>query len=60
MTHNFFRDAAALLLVYDVCNVQSFHNVANWIADAKRYAPSNATLVMIGNKCDCSSQRKVT
>ncbi|XP_076821083.1 ras-related protein Rab-37-like isoform X2 [Clavelina lepadiformis] len=59
MTHNFFRNASALLLVYDICNAQSFVNVANWIADVKRYASPNVTLVMIGNKSDCSSQRMV-
>uniref|UniRef100_H2Z0C8 Uncharacterized protein n=1 Tax=Ciona savignyi TaxID=51511 RepID=H2Z0C8_CIOSA len=60
MTHSFFRDCSAILLVYDICNPQSFANVTNWISDIRQYASSDVTLVLVGNKCDCSSaERKV-
>ncbi|XP_002124213.2 ras-related protein Rab-26-like [Ciona intestinalis] len=60
MTHSFFRDCSAILLVYDICNLQSFTNVTNWISDVRQYASPDVTLVLIGNKCDCTtSERKV-
>jgi len=59
MTHNFFRDASAILLVYDICNAQSFANVSGWVSDARRHASSSVTLLLVGNKSDCPSKREV-
>ncbi|XP_039253691.1 ras-related protein Rab-37-like [Styela clava] len=60
VTHAYYRDANALLLVYDITNRQSFNNVRSWIADIKQHAKENVIVMLIGNKADCSSTRMVT
>nr|CAB3265363.1 ras-related protein Rab-26-like [Phallusia mammillata] len=59
MTHGFFRDAHALILVYDICNAASFSNVMGWMSDIRRHAAPKVTLMLVGNKSDCSAKREV-
>ncbi|KAL3081490.1 hypothetical protein niasHS_008092 [Heterodera schachtii] len=59
LTASYYRDADALLLVYDVTNRNSFDNIRDWLAQVKEYAKDSVQLVLVGNKMDMSSQRKV-
>ncbi|CAG0923990.1 unnamed protein product [Notodromas monacha] len=59
VTHAYYRDAQALLLLYDVTNRQSFFNVRSWLAEVKENARHNVVVVLIGNKCDVRFQREV-
>ncbi|KAF4525601.1 hypothetical protein B566_EDAN015539 [Ephemera danica] len=43
VTHAYYRDAHALLLLYDVTNKTSFDNIRAWL----------------GNKADCGSEREI-
>lgn len=60
VTHAYYRDADALLLVYDVADRKSFNNVRSWISDIKHHAKEGVTIMLIGNKADNSSSRTVT
>lgn len=42
-------------LVYDVSNLQSFHNLSNWLNQLPKH--SNYVVVVVGNKIDL--ERKV-
>lgn len=44
-----------MILVYDVTDERSVHELAQWISDAQIYAP-NATCMMLGNKTDLSEK----
>jgi Ras-related protein Rab-8A len=59
ITHNYYRGAHGIALVYDITNQASFDNIRKWIADVHTYAESNVNLVLIGNKCDLSEKRVV-
>jgi translation elongation factor EF-4 len=52
ITHNYYRGAHGIALVYDVTSRQSFDNIRKWIADVQSFAESNVNIVLIGNKCD--------
>jgi len=59
ITSSYYRDADALLLTYDVTNRLSFENIRNWLAQVKEYAKPTVQIILVGNKIDLASQRKI-
>jgi small GTP-binding protein len=59
ITHAYYRDAQALLLLYDVGSRKSFENTRAWLSEIKEYAPQEAVVMLLGNKCDISKERQV-
>jgi len=59
----FYRGADACLLVYDITNEQSFDQLNSWrngfLNQANPKDPDNFPFVIIGNKIDRESERKV-
>lgn len=61
ITTAYYRGAMGILLVYDVSDDASFHNVRNWMRQIDQNATENVTRILIGNKCDVgASDRKVS
>jgi len=56
ITHNYYRGAHGIALVYDVTSKQSFDNIRKWIADVQSFAESNVNIVLIGNKNGAEQQ----
>lgn len=56
---SYIRDSAAVGVVYDVTNVNSFHAVSHWVDTVKSLTNDDITIVLIGNKADRESERKV-
>lgn len=59
VTHAYYRDAHALLLLYDVTNKTSFDNIRAWLGEIREYANDEVAIMLIGNKADCSSDERV-
>lgn len=59
VTHAYYRDAHALLLLYDVTNRASFDNVKAWLTEIHEYAQQDAVLMLLGNKADSTHDRVV-
>ncbi|VDK77042.1 unnamed protein product [Litomosoides sigmodontis] len=59
ITTTYYRDADALLLVYDLTNRQSFINIRDWLARIKENAKETVLVTLVGNKMDLQSGRKV-
>ncbi|XP_020913173.1 ras-related protein Rab-37 [Exaiptasia diaphana] len=60
ITHAYYRDSHALLLLYDVTNESSFENIRAWLAEIYEYASQDVIIMLLGNKADLSKQRAVT
>ncbi|KAI8060042.1 P-loop containing nucleoside triphosphate hydrolase protein [Gongronella butleri] len=61
LTPLYFRQAAAVLIVYDICNRQSFDHLQEWVYKAKDHAAEGVVLMVLGNKVDCpDDERQVT
>lgn len=57
----YFRGVHGIFLVCDVTNRETFHNVPRWLDLARLYCTeSNALIILIGNKIDQVSNRKVS
>uniref|UniRef100_A0A8D2LLC5 small monomeric GTPase n=1 Tax=Varanus komodoensis TaxID=61221 RepID=A0A8D2LLC5_VARKO len=50
VTHAYYRDAHALLLLYDVTNRASFDNIQAWLTEIHEYAKQDVVLMLLGNK----------
>ncbi len=59
VTHSYYRDANALLLLYDVTSYSSFENISAWLSEIKEFAHDDVIIMLIGNKID-KSQRVVS
>lgn len=59
VTHAYYRDAHALLLLYDVTNKASFDNIQAWLTEIHEYAQQDVVLMLLGNKADSTHDRVV-
>ncbi|XP_070185262.1 ras-related protein Rab-37-like isoform X2 [Littorina saxatilis] len=59
ITHAYYRDAHALLLLYDVTNKASFDNIRAWLAEINEYAQEDVVIMLLGNKCDSAAERVI-
>ncbi|KAF8777042.1 Ras-related protein Rab-26 like protein [Argiope bruennichi] len=59
VTHAYYRDAHALLLLYDVTNKTSFDNTRAWLGEINEYAQDDVVIMLIGNKADASGSDRV-
>nr|XP_061823250.1 ras-related protein Rab-26-like isoform X3 [Nerophis lumbriciformis] len=50
VTHAYYRDAHALLLLYDVTNKASFDNIRAWLTEIHEYAQQDVVIMLLGNK----------
>uniref|UniRef100_A0A452SEF7 small monomeric GTPase n=1 Tax=Ursus americanus TaxID=9643 RepID=A0A452SEF7_URSAM len=59
VTHAYYRDAQALLLLYDITNKSSFDNIRAWLTEIHEYAQRDVVIMLLGNKADVSSERVI-
>ncbi|XP_066868712.1 ras-related protein Rab-26 isoform X5 [Kogia breviceps] len=59
VTHAYYRDAHALLLLYDITNKASFDSIQAWLTEIQEYAQHNVVLMLLGNKVDSAQERVV-
>jgi GTPase SAR1 family protein len=57
---NFYRGAKGCICVYNITDEDSFKNAATWLSEFNKHADTNATNVLVGNKCDLNHMRAVT
>uniref|UniRef100_A0A8C6WR28 small monomeric GTPase n=1 Tax=Neogobius melanostomus TaxID=47308 RepID=A0A8C6WR28_9GOBI len=59
VTHAYYRDAHALLLLYDITSRSSFDNIRAWLTEIHEYAQSDVVIMLLGNKADMNSERAI-
>lgn len=60
ITRQHYRRAQGILLVYDVTSEVSFQHISKWACDMEECAPDQVKRILVGNKCDDESNRKVS
>jgi Ras-related protein Rab-1A len=60
MRSAFYFGAQGVLLVFDLTNPNTFHNIMNWYADIKKEIELGINGILIGNKSDLSEERKIS
>ncbi|XP_048222365.1 ras-related protein Rab-37 isoform X2 [Perognathus longimembris pacificus] len=59
VTHAYYRDAQALLLLYDITNKSSFDNIRAWLTEIHEYAQRDVVILLLGNKADVNNERMI-
>ena len=58
---NFYREAHGVLLVYDICEKNSFLDVKSWIEQIIENSDNDdIVMILCGNKCDNEKERKIS
>lgn len=60
VAHSYYRDANALLLLYDVSSIISFNHVRDWLSEIQEYAQADVIIMLVANKVDKANERVVT
>ena len=57
----YYRGANCILFVFDITNSETYEKAKSWILNVKRNTNTNNLLyILVGNKYDLNSNRKVT
>jgi len=57
---SYYKGSHGVIFVYDITDRQSFRDIEHWVEDVERLAGKEINKILIGNKCDNESDRKVT
>ncbi|UJR25314.1 hypothetical protein I4U23_006665 [Adineta vaga] len=61
LTPGYYRGAQGAILVYDVCNRDSFRQLDRWIVELDTFSTKmNIIKMLVGNKIDREDERQVT
>ena len=60
ITNAYYKGAKGSLLVYDITNQKTFESLDKWISDLKTNSDENISIVLLGNKSDLESDRKIS
>ncbi|XP_058032025.1 ras-related protein Rab-44 isoform X3 [Ahaetulla prasina] len=60
VTKQFFRKADGVVLMYDITSEYSFTDVRYWLNCVQEGAGAGVVILLLGNKIDCSVERRVS
>ena len=57
ITKSYYRNSVGALLIYDICNRDSFENIPRWMMEARRHIePHQPVFVLVGCKLDLAQK----
>ncbi|KAM3182036.1 Ras-related protein Rab-8B [Hymenolepis weldensis] len=59
ITTAYYRGAMGIMLVYDITQPKTYHNIKHWLRNIVDHANSDVEQMLLGNKCDMESQRQI-
>ncbi|KYQ92203.1 hypothetical protein DLAC_11678 [Tieghemostelium lacteum] len=60
ITQTFYRGSHGVILVYDVTYPKSFERCKSWVEEINSNTQDGMIIILVGNKSDLSSQRKIS
>ncbi|XP_077241093.1 ras-related protein RABA6a-like [Tasmannia lanceolata] len=60
ITSSYYRGALGALLVYDITQRSTFHNLKKWLEELRAMGDSDMVIVLVGNKLDLQDKREVS
>lgn len=60
LTSSYYREAKGILLVFDVCDRDSFRRVRDWMEQIRMNGEDDVQVVLVGAKADREESRVIT
>ena len=60
LTPMYYKNAAAVILVYDSTNEDTFHSIGKWVKEIDEHRTTQVIVFLVANKCDMSQQEEVS
>ena len=60
LTHSFYKQGHGIIIAFAVNDIGTFQSVQTWLNSIKEHADPNVIKILVGNKCDLESERKVS
>lgn len=60
ITSSYYRGGNLILVVFDVCSLESFNHVERWLEEVRHHAAEDAPVVLVANKIDMGGKRVVS
>ena len=57
---SYYRGAQGIMMVYDITDLESFQNLNAWLIEIEKNGSKGVYKILVGNKSDMESERKVT
>merc|ERR1712022_66500 len=57
ITSNYYRGANGIVVVFDVCDTESFDSVTRWLLEIEKNVGTGVHKLLVGNKCDLPLER---
>jgi len=59
ITSSFYRGTKGIIVTYDVCDMKGFSNISRWCKEIDLFE-EHVQKILVGTKCDCPSERKIS
>ena len=59
ITTSYYKSAQAIIILYDITQKTSFDHIKNWITEIDKFGKQGVLKVIVGNKLDLESNRKI-
>ena len=59
ITTSYYKSAHAIIIIYDITEINSFEHVKNWMIDIDKFAKQGVLKTLVANKTDLEEQRKI-
>ena len=59
ITRNLFLKVMGAIIIYDITNEKSYTNLKSWVELIREECGSHMQIIIVGNKCDLDSERKI-
>ena len=59
ITNAYYRGAHAIIIIYDISNLESYQNIDYWIQEIKRFNKDDIYILLVGNKSDLRNNQDI-
>lgn len=56
ITNAYYKGADGIIIVFDLCNKESFLNVGSWLKEVEKHSGEDVTVTVLANKSDCAAE----